>query len=132
MKHDKTRVFVSFDVEHEQPMKELLVYQSAKSDSPFEVVAHSSNEPHAATEWEQRTYSAIAACDAFVVLLGPTTRHVRAVVKEVRIADGLYARGDLDRCLQLISRDEGSQEWAVPGAGPVYWWDWATVKQVLA
>lgn len=132
MAADKTKVFVSFDPDNQEPLKELLVSQSLEPDSPFEVVAQSSTEPRSLPEWERQTYEAIAGCDAFVVLLGPTTRQVSAVVREAQMADELCAKGRLDRCAQLIGHDGGSEDWALPQGGPVYRWDWSTLKEILA
>jgi len=33
--------------------------------------------------------------------------------------------------LQIIGYDNGSEDWAVPNAGPVYKWNWRNLKNLL-
>jgi hypothetical protein len=65
--------------------------------------------------------------DKFVVMLGPKTVDAPGVLKEVAFAMEL----DKPR-FQIIGYSTGSEDWAVPGGGRTYKWDWENLKKLLA
>jgi len=123
----KTKVFVSFDFDNDKTLKDFIIGQARLQDSPFEVQDHSLKEAAAERAWQTKARAAIARCDKFIVMLGPKTAKAPGVLKEVAMAQELKK----DR-FQIIGYREGKAEWAVPGAGRTYSWNWENLKKLLA
>lgn len=121
----KTRVFVSFDFDNDKNLKELLVGQSRKNDSPFEIADWSMKEPAPEPKWEEEAESRIKRSDVVVVLLGPKTNYASGVKKEVNIAHDNEVR-----VFQLKPQD--TNPIPVTNAGAVYNWTWDNLKKLLA
>ena len=120
------RVFVSYDFDSDEFLKDSIISQAKNPDSPFEVSDVSLREEAPQAEWETRTRAAIARADIFLVMLGSKTRQAPGVRKEVRMANAFAKMR-----LQIIGYDNGSEDWAVPNAGPVYKWSWPNLKDLL-
>lgn len=88
---------------------------------------HSLKESAPEKEWEERARAAITRADKFVVMLGPNTVHAPGVLKEVAMALEL----DRER-FQIVGYKDGSEDWAVPGGGRTYRWNWDNLKKLLA
>jgi len=122
----KKRVFVSFDFDNDKALKDFIIGQARLPDSPFEVVDFSLKEAAPEATWLNKARAAIARADVFIVMLGPKTRSAPGVLKEVRIATELEKPR-----FQIIGYKDGSMDWAVPGAGRVYRWNWENLKKLL-
>ena len=120
------RVFVSFDFDKEQSLKEFIIEQARNADSPFEVIDHSRKEAAPEEDWLEKTKAAINRSDVFLVMLGPKTRSASNVLKEVAVAKEL--KKDM---LQIFAYRDGSDDWAVSGAGRTYRWNWEILKNLL-
>lgn len=123
---NKTKPFVSFDFDHDRVLRDFIVGQAKLSDSPFEVSDYSLKEASKQALWEAKARNAISRADKFVVMLGPRTRLARGVKKEVAIARSLGKP-----CFQIIGYTSGTTDWAVPGAGRTYRWNWINLKKLL-
>lgn len=123
----KTKVFVSFDFDNDQFLRDAIIGQAKNEDSPFEVSDYSLKEEAPEKEWEARARAAISRSDVFVVMLGPKTVDAPGVLKEVAMAQEL----DKKR-FQVIGYSNGSEDWAVPGGGRTYAWTWENLKKLLA
>jgi hypothetical protein len=123
----KKRVFVSFDFDNDRTLKEFLVGQAKHPDSPFEVIDHSLKEAAPERDWLAKAEAAIARADVFIVMLGSRTRFAPGVLKELNAATRLGKSR-----FQIIGYRDGSRDWAVPGGGTVYAWDWENLKKLLA
>lgn len=123
----KTKVFVSFDFDHDKVLKDFIIGQARLPDSPFNVQDHSLKEAAPELFWERTARAAIARCDKFIVMLGPRTARASGVKKEIRMATALGKPR-----FQVIGYRDGSSAWAVPGGGRVYRWDWNNLKKLLA
>jgi len=122
----KKRVFVSFDFDNDKELKDLIIGQSRLEDSPFEVIDHSLKEAAPERDWLDKARAAISRSEVLIVMLGPKTRNAKGVLKEIKIAN------DLNRSrFQIIGYNEGSEDWAVPGGGRVYRWNWINLKNLL-
>lgn len=115
----KRRVFVSFDYDNDENLKDKMVGQAKKPDSLFEVIGHSLKESQSEKDWEEKTESAIKRAEFFIVMLGSRTRWASGVLKEVEIARKLEKRR-----FQIIGYEEGLESWAVPGGGKPSRWMW--------
>lgn len=122
----KKRVFVSFDFDNDKTLKDFIIGQSRREDSPFEVVDFSLKEAAPEKTWLDKARAAISRSEVFIVMLGPKTRNAPGVLKEVRIANELKKAK-----FQVIGYEDGSETWAVPDAGRVYRWNWENLKTLL-
>ena len=123
----KTRVFVSYDFDNDKKLYDLIIGQAKLADSPFEVTDHSLKEAAPERDWEIKARAAISRADKFIVMLGSKTRFASGVKKEVAMARALGKTR-----FQIIGYRDGSRDWAVPGAGVTYSWDWENLKKLLA
>lgn len=123
----KTKLFVSFDFDHDRVLRDFIIGQAKRPDSPFEVADFSLKEASKEALWEAKARNAISRADKFVVMLGPKTRFSSGVKKEVAIARSLAKPR-----FQIIGYTNGTMRWAVPGAGRTYRWNWDNLKKLLA
>lgn len=123
----RTRVFVSYDFDHDKVLKDFIIGQARLPDSPFQVSDHSLKEAAPQRDWEAKARAAISRADKFVVMLGPKTRYASGVRKEVAMAKSLGKPR-----FQIIGYRNGSRTWAVPDAGVTYSWNWVNLKKLLA
>lgn len=123
----KTKLFVSFDFDNDKTLRDFIIGQAKLSDSPFEVQDYSLKEAAPEKDWEAKARAAISRSDKFVVMLGPKTVDAPGVLKEVAMALELQKPR-----FQIIGYKDGSAEWAVPGGGRVYAWNWENLKALLA
>jgi len=79
-----TRAFISFDYDHDDDLKVMLVGQSKLSDSPFAIADHSIKE--ASADWKDKARRRIKGCDVVVVICGNHTDTAAGVSTELRIA----------------------------------------------
>ena len=115
----KTKVFVSFDYDHDAALKETLIGQSKMPDSPFSINDVSLKET--TPEWQQKARKAIETCDVFVILLGDYTYQAKGVRREVRMAKQLGKR-------RFQLRKQGKWPTPVDGGGDVVAWKWKNIK----
>ena len=78
------RVFTSFDFDHDQDLRNLLVGQSKNPDSPFEMVDESIKEPMTG-DWKEKVRRQIRKCDLVVVICGEYTDAAAGVSAELTI-----------------------------------------------
>jgi len=123
----KKKVFISFDFDNDKTLKDFLVGQSKNDDSPFEISDHSLKEAAPEKDWLDKAKAAIGRADVFIIMLGSKTKNASGVLKEVKVAN------EKEKVkFQLIGYKDGSEDWAVPGGGRVYKWDWDNLKNLLA
>lgn len=118
----KTRVFVSYDYEHDSNLKDTFIAQSKLLDSPFSIHDVSIQEP--TPEWQQKARSAIEICEVFVVLLGNHTYQAQGVLREIKIAVKLKKH-------RFQLRKRGQWPKSLNGAGEVVVWKWKNLKKWL-
>ena len=123
----KTKVFVSYDFDHDKTLYDFIIGQAKLSDSPFEVSDHSLKEAAPEKDWQIKARAAISRADKFIVMLGSKTRSAPGVKKEVAMAKSLGKTR-----FQIIGYRGGSSDWAVPDAGGIYNWNWDNLKKLLA
>lgn len=128
----RKKVFVSFDFDRDQKLRDFLIGQAKNPDSPFEVSDYSLKEAKPEKDWEAKARTAIARSDVFIVMLGSRTRWASGVLKEVAIANELFASRRIANRFQIIGYKDGSADWRLPDAGPVYRWNWENLKKLLA
>jgi hypothetical protein len=125
MKTRKHRVFVSFDFDNDQVLKDFIAGQGTNDDSPFEVTDHSLKEAAPEKDWETTAKAAIGRSDSVLIMLGPKTHKTSGVLKEVKMA-----REAKKSLFQLIGY-KGGDYTAVSNGGTVYEWNWPNLKKLL-
>lgn len=81
----KTRVFISFDYDHDESLKILLVGQAKNEDSPFSLADWSIKE-HIDENWKEKARARIKAVDVVCVVCGEHTDNATGVSAELKIA----------------------------------------------
>src|SRR5258708_7388822 len=81
----KKRVFVSFDYDHDEGLKHLLIGQSKNSDSPFDLADWSIKEA-ISEDWKKKARTRIKSTDAVAVICGQHTHTATGVSAQVKIA----------------------------------------------
>jgi len=81
----KIHVFVSFDIEHDRELYELLLAQSRTSISGFAVLSGSERSP-ATDVWSERVRRRICEADQVIVICGEHTEASVRMSAELRIA----------------------------------------------
>lgn len=81
----KTKVLISFDYDYDSDLKKLLLGQSQKSDTPFEIEDWSVKE-HIPGDWKAKVRSRLKRVDQVIVICGEYTHRAIGVAEEVKIA----------------------------------------------
>ena len=103
----RPRVFTSFDFEHDEDLRTLLVGQSRNSNTPFAIVDWSLKEALTG-DWKQKVRTRIRSVDKVIALCGEYTDRASGVSVEMRIAREerkpvLFIRGRPDKPCKLPS-----------------------------
>lgn len=81
----RKRAYISFDYDHDNNLKTLLVGQARNPDSPFEIVDMSIKEV-ISEGWKNNARRRIRSCDVVIVICGKFTNLASGVSAEVQIA----------------------------------------------
>lgn len=123
-----TRLFISFDYDHDAALKEFLVGQSKNDDSRFEF-ADASVKAHLTGDWKEKVRGRISRADQVAVICGRHTDRATGVAAEVTIAQELkkpyfllagYSAGGNKKPATALSADK------------VYDWTWENLKLLIA
>lgn len=79
------RIFTSFDYDHDESLRNLLVGQSRNDDSPFEICDWSVKEPFTG-DWKKKVRERIRKCEQVIVICGEHTDTATGVSTELEIA----------------------------------------------
>jgi hypothetical protein len=121
----RTPIFVSFDFDNDRKLKDFIIQQARRPDSPFDVIDHSLKEAAPERSWEQKASRAIARAKVVLVMVGPQTYRAPGVLKEIRMARELGKR-----VVQVIGYRDGDYT-PVKGAGQLYRWNWKNLSKIL-
>lgn len=81
----KKRVFTSFDFDHDEDLRNLLVGQAKHPDSPFDLADWSVKEPMTGN-WKEKVRTRIRGVDIVLVMCGEHTDTATGVSAELSIA----------------------------------------------
>lgn len=121
-----TRLFVSFDYDNDNFLKEALIGQSRLPDSPFEVADWSIKV--ASPGWKDEARKRIRASDVVAVMCGGETDKAVGVAYEVTVAQEekipyFLLKGYADKtCKKPTTAASGDK---------IYTWTWANLKTLL-
>ena len=126
-KRTKKRVFTSFDFDHDENLKTLLVGQARSPDSPFNLADHSVREPMVG-DWKAKVRTRIKRVDQVIVLCGTHTDSAAGVSVELRIAreEGIpyfLLKGHPDKVCKRPKAAKASDK--------MYPWTWANLKRLI-
>lgn len=119
------RAFISFDFDNDKALKDFMVGQAKKADSPFTMADWSMKEAAPQGDWKAKAKSRIARSDVVIVMVGRNTHKAPTVLAEVAMA----RRSEI-KIVQVIGYRETSPT-PVPGAGMLYRWNWSNLKKTL-
>ena len=120
----KKRVFISFDYDNDNGLKNLLAGQAKLSDSPFEIIDWSLKEAAPEKDWEDKALGKIKRADIVVVIAGTNTYRASGVKKEIKMA-----RECNISIVQI--KPQGTNPKRVQAAGVLYDWTWPNLKTLL-
>lgn len=80
----KKRAFISFDFDHDEDLRNLLVGQARNPDSPFDIADWSVKEPLTGN-WKEKVRERIRKTDLTIVICGEWTHTATGVAEELRI-----------------------------------------------
>ena len=127
-KSAKTKVFISFDYDHDVDLKNLLVGQAKNDDTPFEITDMSVKE-ELTGDWKEKVRTRIKKVDQVVVICEEYTDTANGVAAEVKIAQEenkpyflLWGRSD-KTCVKPKNAKDSDK---------IYKWTWDNLKNLLA
>jgi hypothetical protein len=123
----KTRVFVSFDYDHDSFLKEALVGQAKNADSPFELADWSIKEAQA-RNWKDHARMRINSVDVVAVICGEHTHTATGVSAEIEIAKECAKPYFL---LKGYPNKNCTRPTAVGGGEKMYEWTWPNLKALV-
>jgi hypothetical protein len=123
----KKRVFISFDFDHDEDLRNLLVGQAKNLDSPFDIADWSVKE-HLTGDWKEKVRERIRRTDLTIVICGEWTHTATGVAEELR-----------------ITREEGKPYFLLCGragkkctkpktaleSDKIYEWTWDNLKKLI-
>ncbi|MCX7004768.1 MAG: TIR domain-containing protein [bacterium] len=83
------RAFISFDFDHNETEKNLLVGQSKNSKTPFSIQDWSAKSSLPQSQWEAIIKDKINNSNMLIVLVGKTMASATGVAKEIKMAKDL-------------------------------------------
>ena len=123
----KPRIFVSFDYDHDETLKNFLIGQANNPDSPFEIADWSVKE-HLTGDWKGKAREKIRRSDQVAVVCGLHTDTATGVSAEIKMAQEegrpyFLLHGYKDRkCKRPI---------AAKPSDKMYKWTWDNLKALI-
>ena len=121
------RAFISFDYDHDDDLRNLLVGQARHRDTPFEIADWSVKERQVG-DWKAKVRRRIRAVDVVIVVCGHHTNTAVGVSDEIRIA-----RSEGKSYFLLAGRKSGTVERpsAARTSDKLYRWTWPNLKVLI-
>lgn len=124
---NKKRVFISFDFENDEDLRNLLVGQSKNPDSPFEISDYSLKEPFSG-DWKEKIRTRIKKVECVTVICGHKTDTASGVSAELSIA-----KEERIPYFLLWGRKEGQVKKPKSASqdDKIYNWTWDNLKKLI-
>jgi len=123
----KTKVFISFDYDHDEILKTFLVGQAKKEDSPFDLADWSIKE-HIDENWKAKARTRIKSVDVVCVICGEHTETATGVSAELNIAQ---QEGVSYFLLQGYADKTCKKPKAAKDIDMMYRWTWDNLKKLV-
>jgi hypothetical protein len=121
-----TRVFVSFDYDHDSDLKVMLLGQSKLPDSPFEITDVSITV--ATPGWKEVARRRIKGADVVAVICGQHTNTATGVAAEVKIAQ---EEGKPYFLLEGRANKNCTRPTTARTSDKMYDWTWENLKKLI-
>jgi hypothetical protein len=121
------RVFISFDYDHDEDLRNLLAGQAKNPDSPFEIKDRSLKEPLTG-DWKEKFRRRLANVDVVAVLCGNQCHSAAGVAAELQIS-----REEKKEYFLLKGRSSkpcSKPSTALP-SDKMYDWTWDNLKKLI-
>jgi hypothetical protein len=123
----KTKVFISFDFDNDETLKDFLVGQSKLEDSPFELADWSIKEALTGN-WKEKARTRIKSADVVAVICGKKTDTAAGVSAEVSLAQ----EEKVSYFLLQGYRDGGCKApTSAKSTDKIYNWTWPNLKTLI-
>ena len=123
-----TRVFISFDFDHDEELRNSLVAQAKLPDSPFSIGDYSLREP-LAEKWKTDVRNRIRKADLTIVICGEHTDVAKGVAAELTITQE-------ERKPYFLLRGHPKKTCKKPAmaktSDKIYEWNWNNLKPLIA
>lgn len=123
----KKRVFISFDVDHDEGTKTMLAGQAKLPDSPFDFTDASVKESLTG-DWKEKVRRRMANIDLVIVLCGEYTHTASGVTAEVTIAQEKSVPYFL---LAAYSDKTCTKPTSAKAEDKLYKWTWDNLKALI-
>jgi hypothetical protein len=126
MANDTIPVFISFDYDHDNDLKVLLVGQAKNDDSPFSIADWSIKEE--SDDWKAKARTRIKRVDQVIVMCGKYSDTAIGVNAEIEIA-----RDEKKPYFLLGGRADGGNKkpTSALSADKIYDWTWENLKKLI-
>lgn len=121
------RIFTSFDYDHDESLRNLLVGQSRHEDSPFEICDWSVKEPFTG-DWKMKVRERMGKCEQVIVICGEHTDSATGVSAEIEIARDLHLPYFL---LWGYSTKTCLRPKAAVQSDKIYKWSWDNLQNLI-
>jgi len=123
----KVPVFISYDYDHDNDLKVLLVGQAKNDDSPFEIVDQSIKDE--AADWKDKARTRIKRSQQVIVICGKYTDTATGVNAEINIAND-----EKKPYFLLAGRADGGNKrpTAALSSDKIYNWTWDNLKKLIS
>jgi hypothetical protein len=123
----KKRIFISFDVDHDEGTKRMLAGQANYADSPFEFKDASVKE-HLTGDWKEKVRNRMNNVDLVIILCGQYTHTASGVAAELTIAQ---EKGKPYFLLKAYSDKTCTKPTSAKSSDIVYDWTWPNLKWLI-
>lgn len=123
----KIRVFISFDVDHDEGTKAMLAGQAKLPDSPFDFKDNSVKE-HLTGDWKQKVWQRMDNIDVVIILCGTMTHIAAGVAAELAIAKEKKKPYFL---LMAYPDKYCTKPTSASPSDKIYDWTWSNLKALL-
>ncbi len=123
----KKRVFTSFDFDHDEDLRNLLVGQAKHPDSPFDLADWSVQEPMTGN-WKDKVRTRIRSVDIVAVICGEYTDTATGVSAELTIAQ---EEGKPYFLLWGRANKTCKKPKAAKDSDKIYNWTWDNLKALI-
>jgi len=125
---NKKRVFISFDIDHDEETKRALAAQAELEDSPFEFT-DASVKKHLPGDWREKVKRRMGNIDIVIVLCGERTHTADGVADELDIARETETPYFL---LQAYKDKTCTTPTSASSEDKLYAWTWPNLKALIA
>lgn len=112
----KPKIFISFDFDNDQFLRDSLIWQCKNDDTPFDMEDWSVKEPWNQNEWKDKCLTKIKKCDLVIVMVWEKTANCSWVKAEIKMAKDAWipvvgVRWYSDRTCPIPEWLEGYYKW---------------------